>query len=149
MAQKQIPTPAKVISVLYFIGAIYAVASSGAVEGITLKVTIDFISSLSKIINPLGLSGAVSIIVALVALGLIILELLVARALWNGKNWARLLLIAFSITGVLIGIYLLTQRNVAENILQIFDFEAFTTILINGLILGYLLLSKKVKQTFE
>jgi uncharacterized protein YacL len=146
MVQKQIPTPVKVVSVLYYIGAVYyALKVFGFEGGITLAAGVDIISSVWKripfhelnfISNDTGLTGT---IIYILIFGVAILEFFVAKDLWKGRNWARIMMIIFSVIGILIGVFSFIK----------YPFDAVFTLLTNGLIAGYLIFSRKTREAFQ
>jgi uncharacterized membrane protein HdeD (DUF308 family) len=68
-----------------------------------------------------------------------ILGILVSRALWKGKNWARILLIVISIIGVISNIMEIIKGN----------FSSIISFAINIVIVWYLLGNKKVQKYFK
>ena len=124
--QNQIPpktTPAlvKVISILYYVSmgslVIIAIGSFFVFEELNLAILIS------------------SVLIFLAALSFFI-----ARGLWKGKNWARILVIIFAILNFIIGIMFLVKMDISNGI---------TNLLPGGLIAGYLLFSTKVKEFFS
>jgi hypothetical protein len=68
-----------------------------------------------------------------------VLAFFVARGLWKAKSWARVIAIIFSVLGVLMAIIAIVQGNISGNIFSL---------VVHGVIGGYLLFSKGVKQAF-
>ncbi|MCX6747264.1 MAG: hypothetical protein NTU63_03990 [Candidatus Pacearchaeota archaeon] len=98
---------------------------------------------LSSIIdeNPiLGVLGAgLFIILGILLVGLGILQIFIARGLWRAKKWARIVEIILMCLGMLSSIVSMIQGNIAGSV---------SSLVISGVIGGYLLFSKKVKETF-
>ena len=87
--------------------------------------------------------------------------------MWKGNNWSRIVAIVIAILNIIVTIVMLavvsylsrsmtnlSYPNNIQNILEIFDIRKFipkaiVNIVINGLIAGYLLFSRKVKETFK
>lgn len=120
----------KIISIFYYIGAALAVLS-----GIGFLLGAGFLEGLFPEIGILG--SALFVFVAIFLLGLAVLFFFIARDLGRYKNWARIVVIVLSIIGVLQAIFSIVQGEGG-----ILDF------IISGVIGGYLLFSKQVKQAF-
>lgn len=135
--KKEIPVGVKIISIVYYIAAAAAVLGS-----ILLFVGSAFISSLFANIPLLNILGAVGvglfIFLGIVCLIFGVFDFFIARGLWNAKNWARILVIIFSCIGVLIGIGSITS-----------GFASIVQLAISGLIGGYLIFSKEVREAFK
>jgi len=84
-------------------------------------------------------AGAVFLIASPFLLALSVLSFFVARGLWKGQNWARIIEIIFAIIGGLIAILAVLSGNIGSTI----------NLGINGLIAWYLLFDKKVKKFFS
>ena len=135
MALKQIPTGVKVISILYYIGAVFS-----AIIGILFIVGAGMIESIASQVPFIGEIGAGLFIVAgIIMIGLGILSFFVGKGLWRGKSWARIIVIVFSCLGVLMAILSMAQGDVAGNIFNL---------LLNGVIGGYLWFNDGVKKAF-
>ncbi len=121
---EELPFFVKVISTLYYIGAVlsffYAVMAliAGA-----------FISAFGTVIT---------IIAAVALTGLGILNIFIGRGLRARKNWARITAIVLAVISVLSGFV-----NVFKG-----QWIAIVTIMIGGIIAGYLLFSTEAKKTF-
>ena len=133
---KTIPTGVKIISILYYIGAVFA-----AISGILFIIGASFISSLLNSIPLLSaLGSSLFIVVGIVFILLGILQFFIARGLWKGRNWARVLVIIFSVIAILLGIYVIIQGSIMNGIINL---------VFSGIIGGYLLFSRKVKDAFS
>jgi len=134
---KNVPTGVKVISILYYIGAVASV-----LFGILFIFGGGFFSSLTASIPTLAFLGsAVFIVIGIFLLLLGILNFFIGRGLWKGRNWARILVIIFSILGILMALMSLIFSGAVANFIF--------SVIINGLIGGYLLFSPKVKNAFS
>ena len=136
--EKKVPTLVKIISVLYYIGAVFIV-----IFGILLIAGAGFISSLLSGFNipVLGAIGSGLFIVAGVVMLLLgILEFFIARGLWKGRNWARIFVIIFSIIGILWAVFGFIQGSFMNSAISL---------VLSGLIGGYLLFSHGVKEAFS
>lgn len=146
---KEVPVLVKVLAVLYYIsagvaaiGLIFIIASSIFVSGriLSLLVSIIFIG------------------------GFIALLFFIARGLWKGQNWARIMVIIFCILGIIsaiggiitFSIFRNAVSAVGDNLtsimapLQIVQTTMLlVVIMIDMLIAGYLLFNKKVKEAFK
>ena len=126
-----VPTGVKVISVLYYIGAVFEViigilffVGAGA-----LKAKIPFLAVL----------GPFLIVGGIILIGLAVLSFFVGRGLWKAQKWARIVAIIFAVLGVLFAVLGMVQGQVAGNILGL---------VISGAIGGYLWFSSSVKAAF-
>lgn len=130
----EVPTGVKVIAVLNYIGAVLllllglgTIAAAGVVGGLLASIPL------------LGALGAgLFVVMAIILIALAVLCFFVGRGLWKGQKWARIISIIFAILGVLSAIVNLVQGN----------FGSIVSLVISGLIGGYLLFSKKVKEAF-
>src|SRR3989344_4783571 len=131
--EKEVPTGVKIISVLYYIGAVLLF-----LFGLTFFAGAGFIGSIAEQIPLIGVLGAGLFIVAgIILIGLGILGFFIGRGLWKARSWARIVAIIFAILGILGAITSMVQGNIASNLV---------TFVLNLLIGGYLLFSKSVKQ---
>ena len=137
MEEGSVPVGAKIISVFYYIGAVF-----GILAGIMFLIGAGLIASVAEQLFPgFGVLGSsISLIVGIVILVFAILNFFIGRGLWKGRNWARIVVIIFSVTGLLGGIFYIVQGNLLNGIVSTF---------ISGLIAGYLLFSKSVKEAFS
>ncbi len=125
------PTGIKILSVLYYIGAVILV-----LLGIAMLVGAGFVGSLVPEFGAIG--GGILAFVGIIVIVLAAVEFFIARGLWKGQSWARILTIIFSILGVLSGLLSLVQGV----------WTAIIGLIINGLIAWYLIWNKKVKKHF-
>ena len=128
----QVPTGVKVISVLYYIGAVFEL-----IFGILLFVGS---GTLKSKIPFLAFLGPFLIIGGIVLVGLAVLSFFVGRGLWKGQKWSRIVAIVFAVLGVLLAIVGMVQGQIASNIIGL---------VISAAAGGYLLFSSDVKAAFS
>lgn len=127
----EVPTGVKIISVFYYIFAVLT---------ILVGVLALFLGGLlGGVFGAMGAGLAILVAVIVIAIGVV--EIFVARGLWKGRKWARIIVIIFSILGVLEAITGLVQGNVVA--VQI------VWLLVNAVIGGYLWFSGSVKSAFS
>ncbi len=130
-----IPALVKILSILYYIGSVISVFA-----GLALILGGGLISSMFSSIPLLSTLGSGLFVVAgiiIIAFGL--LYFFIGRGLWKGQKWSRVIVIIFECIAVLGSIFSITTSVIWGTILAV----------INGLIGGYLLFSKNVKQAFS
>ena len=133
MVETKRPIGVSILSVLSYIGAgmhgilaiLLLVGSSGG-----------FLFNLPQ----MGALSAFPVIIGVILLGVAALTFFIARGLWKAQKWARIVLIIFSILGIISAISTLVSGSLTQGILNI---------VINGVIGGYLIFSKKVKTAFS
>ncbi len=128
---KVIPTGVKIISVLYYISAAFLVLG-----GILVTVGSSFLGSVAEYGN---VSSSLGVGVGVFLIALAVLNFFIARGLWKGQSWARIISIVFNVLGVLGAIYGIVQGMYVQPIVSL---------LINAAIGGYLLFSSEVKAAF-
>ena len=127
-----VPTGVKVISVLYYIGAVFelllAVALIFGAGAITSQVPF------------LALIGPFLIVGGIILAGLAVLSFFVGRGLWKAQKWSRIVAIIFAVIGALFSLLgLFTGATIVSSIVQL---------IINLAIGGYLWFSSGVKAAF-
>jgi len=125
---KGVPTGVKIISVLYYIGAVFSlIAGIVAFAGGAFFTTVlpKFIAGIAAI------AGIVFIILA-------VLGFFIARGLWKGQNWARILAIVFAILGVISALIAIISGG----------YQGIVSLVINAIIGYYLWFNKGVKAAF-
>lgn len=127
----EVPTGVKVISVLYYIGAVVEL-----LLGIALFAGAD---AIKRQVPLLAVLGPFLIVGGIILLGLAVLSFFVGRGLWKGQKWARIVAIIFAALGVLLAVVGMVQGQIASNIVSL---------VISGAIGGYLLFSSSVKSAF-
>ncbi|MEK6885581.1 MAG: hypothetical protein AABX17_01290 [Nanoarchaeota archaeon] len=97
---KSIPVGVKVLSILAYIGAAFA-----ALIGVMMIAGSGFFSSLLSAIPgyaEIATWGAIAfILMGLMIIACGVLDYFIGRGLWNGRNWARILLLVFAVLGIL------------------------------------------------
>lgn len=130
---KQIPTWVKVISVLYYIGAVVSV-----LLGIVMLVGGGFMGSMLESMPFAALFGGLFAVLGIIMIALAVLAFFIGRGLWKGQKWARIIAIIFAILGVISSLISLIGG----------DWSQIIGLIINGLIGYYLLFVKSVKEAF-
>ena len=133
---KSIPTGIKVMSIIYYIGAIIAIFMG--IFGLVVGTLLGFILKISSGNNPFGRPVFYLLAGSILIFGII--TFFVARGLQNLKLWARIIAILLSTCGVILAITGMVQGFVVQNI---------PFLIIHLLLSGYLLFSKKVKVAFS
>lgn len=127
---KKMPTLVKVISVLYYIGA-----ALGLIFGILLIAGAGIIDLILEQMPELAALGAsVFVLIGVLLIILSVVDFFVARGLWHGRNWARIVVIVFCVLGFLTGV-----TNIASN---------WFNIIVDLAIGLYFYLNKEVKKAF-
>lgn len=127
----QVPTGVKVISVLYYIGAVVEL-----LLGIALFAGAD---AIKRQVPLLAVLGPFLIVGGIILLGLAVLSFFVGWGLWKGKKWARIVAIVFAVIGVLLALLGMVQGQIVSNILGL---------VVSAGIGAYLLFSSDVKTAF-
>lgn len=134
---KSMPLGVKIIAVLEYI-----VAGIALLFAILAFVGASFVDSLLQSANvpvPAGAGAAVAVVMGVFLLILSVLAYFIGRGLWRGQQWARVLIIIFSVLGFLGGIFSLIQGNLG----------GLFNIIIYGIIGGYLWFNQDVKDAFN
>tara|TARA_Y100000034_G_scaffold124124_1_gene171866 strand:+ start:378 stop:788 length:411 start_codon:yes stop_codon:yes gene_type:complete len=128
------PIGVSILSVLGYIGA-----GLSALMGILLLVgsSAGFLSNL-PLIGILSLLGGLALLGGVILLGLATLQFFIARGLWKGQNWSRILTLVFWWIG---GV---------STLLSIFsgNFLAIISVAVYGFLIWYLQFKKEVKSYF-
>ena len=161
MADKEMPTGVKVISVLYYIGAAFSFIFGllFIVGGAFIRATVSFLFGLLFIGGGVILGGTLAalgalgsglfIVLGIALLGFGVLDIFIGRGLWKGQNWTRIAAIVFAIFGVLGGINSLISGLTNFQIIGAFSiFVAFVQLAVSLLIGGYLAFAHEVKEAF-
>ncbi len=144
-SSSRIPALVKIISILYYIVAVVTIIIGivlflgGIIGGsVVSSIGIDQLLQYGAETNPID-EAFIPIILGSLAIGGIIITavgvflVFLARALWQGRNWARILVIIFSIIGFISALF---EPDII-------------TLLITGLIGGYLWFGKGPRQAFK
>ena len=127
----KIPVGVKILSILAYIGAAFTLLA-----GLAMLFGASAISALiSQKIPMMGASlvGIGLIIVGIIFIALSVLDFFIGKGLWNGQNWARILVLVFAVLSVL-------------GSLMPFD---IVSIVISGLIIWYLGFNKEAVAYFK
>ena len=132
MEGQHVPTGVKIISVLYYIGAVIELLLGIALffGAGALKTKVPFLAFL----------GPFLIIGAVILIGIAVLSFFVGRGLWKAQKWSRIVAIAFAVLGVLLAIAGMVQGQIASNVVSL---------VISAAVGGYLLFSSEVKTAFS
>ena len=130
----EVPTGVKVVSVLYYIGAVLELLFA-----ILVFVGAGFASQVPGLSILGALGTGLFVVMGAILIGLAVLSFFVARGLWKAQKWARVVAIIFSALGVLMALVGMLQGQIASNILGL---------VISGAIGGYLWFSSGVKAAF-
>jgi membrane glycosyltransferase len=133
--EKKSPALVKVIAVLYAIGAVLLLLF-GILMATLGQSTINGILTQSGI-N--GLGAGVFIVLGILMILVGILYGFICHGLWTVKKWAWIVAIVFACLGVLFSLITLFTNPDAIVVIRL---------LLNGLIGGYLLFAKEVKEAF-
>ena len=128
---EQVPTGVKVISILYYIGAVFEL----------IIAVLLFVGSgaLKTKVPLLAVLGPFLIVGGIILIGLAVLSFFVGRGLWKGQKWTRIVAIIFAVLGVLLALIGMLQGQIVSNILGL---------VISAAMGGYLLFSSDVKAAF-
>ncbi len=130
MNEKSVPTWVKVIAVIY---VVLGWAAVGAVA--LLFYTMSFVFSGGLL---------TSFLIGLLLLTFCFAIFLIGRALYRGKNWARVTIIVLGSLSILNSAYVIFSKGTPENYL-VFGSSAFMTFLI----ISYLTFNQKVIESFK
>jgi len=131
-AAKQMPLFVKAVSILYY---------AGAAVNLGILVFLVLMAAGFSAANPLiGAAGAaLSLVFAMIILGVAVIEFFTARGLWKGRKWARITAIILSVVGILISLSYLKSAVLVGILL----------LAVNAAIILYLLINKEAKQAFK
>ncbi len=135
MAKKDVPVGIKVISVLYYIGAVLT-----ALFGVLSFVGAGMMGSVlgdSPLAGMMGSGLFVFLGIVFIAFG--VLYFFIGRGLWLAQNWARIVAGIFAVIGLLYAILALIGGAIGMGILYL---------VVNGLIGWYLFFNEDVKDAF-
>jgi uncharacterized membrane protein (DUF2068 family) len=131
-----VPTGVKVISVLYYIGAALSVIL--AILAFVASAFIGTLLEAAGIPGMAALGAGVAIFVGVLMLAIAVLGFFVGRGLWNARNWARIVAIILAVIGFILAVISLVQGQ----------FGNIVSLVVNGVIGGYLWFSSSVKSAF-
>jgi len=126
-----------VVKVIAILGYIFSCL--GVLFGIALLFGGPFIASMMPMMNASNVStalvGTILIVTAIIMIAVSIFGFFVAKALWDYKNWARIVVIIFSALGIIGGLTSLPRGIVG--------------IIIHGVIIYFLAFDKNVTKLFK
>ena len=134
---REMPLGVKVLAVLGYIGAAIAL-----IFAILFFVGASFVDTLLQGANvpiPAGAGAAVAVVMGVLCLILAVLSYFIGRGLWRGQQWARVLVIIFSVLFFLGGVLSLIQGI----------WSGLFNIIVYGIIGGYLWFNQDVKDAFS
>ncbi len=134
----EVPLGIKILAVLWMIGSGLMVVS--AILMVVMGSRLFSLSQSSPEVLPISLLPSItSLLVGVLLAAMGALGFYIARGLRNGKNWARLSLVAFALIGLVTAWYYAIDLGWASAVLPT---------IINGIILAYLS-SSRVRQAFN
>lgn len=134
----QVPEGIKILAVFMFVGAFVSFIAGGFLFSFS-----DTVSKNAAIFIEQGLAVPTSgelIFFGIALLGLAVLEYFIARDIFKLKNWARMVIIVFSVLGVITAVMNLTEQLYASGVYAL---------LLNGLIVWYLAFRKETRKAFK
>jgi len=135
MAKGEIPVGVKILSILGYIGAVLMlILGLGLIFGSAAMATV-----LAQIPALAAIGAGLFVGVGIVVILLAVLEFFIARGLWKGQNWARIITLVFSALGII------------SSLLSIMAApgSSITNIVIYGVIVWYLGFKDNVKAFFK
>lgn len=133
MKRKDMPLGVKILSVLAYITATFTL-----IGAIAMFVGSSFIASiLPSGLNILGL--AVGATLGVIFLAFAVLDYFIARGLWLGQEWTRIVVLIVAAIGAIGSLIALFAG----------DFTSILSIAINGLVIYYLGFIPEVKKAFS
>ena len=124
-----VPTGVKIISVLHYIGAAILL-----IGGIVAFVGSAFLTTVIP-----DIVGGLVIAIGILSIILAVLYFFIARGLWKGQNWARIVAIILAILGVINGLVSVVSGR----------FGSIVSLIIYAIIAYYLWFGKEVKTAFH
>jgi len=138
---KSIPVGVKIISVWFYI-----------VMGFLLLASIALIVGsgvIVKLVPTLALVSGLFIVIGIFSLGGAVLYFFMAKGLWKGQKWARIISIVFGSMGIFYSTISIVSMFIVD--IGIVMDSLATSIFglgLSGIIVGYLLFNNKVKEAF-
>lgn len=128
MVKKNVPTGVKILAVLSYIGAAFSL-----IGGLLAFAGGDLLGAMIPFASVLG--AGIGIFMILVA----VLQFFVGKGLWQGQNWARILVMIFMAFGILGGLMSLFGGAYGSGLFSL---------IIDGFIFWYLGFKEDVKKVF-
>lgn len=133
---KKIPIGVKIISILY-----YLICALQLIFGITMIYMSN--KAPEKIIKIFPIISTLVLVLGIGFIGAAVLSFFIARGLWKGQRWSRIIVIVFSAIGI---IYSLV--GFATNFIRGNKTGFIITLVFNLIIAAYLFFDPKVKSAF-
>ncbi|MCF7834143.1 MAG: hypothetical protein K9L98_02180 [Candidatus Pacebacteria bacterium] len=132
---KIVPLPVKILAVINYI-----IAVGVWISGIWAIFAGNILSRvMGQFFPPITTIGtAVFVVIGFIVILIGFVYFFVARGLWSGKNWTRILVIIISILGILVSIGSILNGN----------YDNFIILVINLIIGYYFIFNKSVKEAF-
>lgn len=138
-SDKKIPEGVKVLSALYFFGAVVSMLIASFLfnfyDSLTSGIAGGQLSQMALMIEPLWVLVAG---IALIAMG--VLDYFIGRGLLKLQNWARIVVSVFAVLGIVGSISNLSTGAYATGIFSL---------ALSGLIAWYMLIRKETKKAFN
>jgi hypothetical protein len=132
MDKKTAELVVKIISILGYIGAAFSILA-----GIVMLFGGTFMASLLMSgTNYAAFVGALAVVIAIIMIVVGVLAIFVSKALWQHKNWARIVVVIFSALGVLSSLVSIMRGGIVG-------------LIIDGAILYFLAFDKTVIHLFK
>jgi lysylphosphatidylglycerol synthetase-like protein (DUF2156 family) len=129
----KVPVGVKVISVLYYIVAVISILT-----GLVLIIGSDALRSYLDTLFPTTLLAGMIAVFGVISILFAVLFFFIARGLWKGQKWARIVAIIFAVIGLLSAL-VSVANGYSKSIIDL---------IVHALIGGYLLFSSDVKRVF-
>ncbi len=128
------PVGVSIISILGYIGAVITLIL-GLIALIAAPTVFALLPAIADMPWLSAIGAAVGIILGIILIVLAVIDYLIARGLWKGKNWARIVVI------VLAALSLISSLSALP--------ASILTIIIDGVIIWYLGFNSKAKNYFN
>ncbi len=165
MSNKDVPVGIKLISQLYYIGALYMFLYSLSflffqnflyqIREILHLNLIFILTESSIVIRPLELRASILsyILISIIYLISSIIYFYIAKKFYKGENFSRMIILILSIAQLIFTVYmfisLITLKYPSYGLFWFMTLSIYTiSFIINSLIIGYLTLNKNVKAYF-
>ena len=135
---RDVPEGVKILAVFCFVGAFISFLVGGFLFSFS-----DNVSQNAALFIQQGMaipSSITLIFLGIVLLGFAVLEYFIAREVLKLKNWARNVIVIFSVFGIITAIANLKDKLFAGGVFSL---------LVNGLVIWYLMFRTETKKAFE
>lgn len=148
-AKKNIPLGVKILSILCYIDAALALlfgvflfvvglAAPALISSIKDQIISQGQLTAQQVELIASLSAPLLVIISFLIIAFAILDYYIARGLWRGRNWARIVVLVFMVLGFISSLFSLLTGN----------FGRIISLVIYGLVGWYLGFDKNVKRYF-